>query len=132
MKLAEAASLLGVQPATLRQQIRSKRLRAKRMGRDWYVTPAALEKYRATYRRDKQPDIEVTDEDAIRFMAACYPSFEGHTLYGDRLDRYATFKGVRAHRFAWVMDNGPIPPGVQVRHSCDVASCVRPDHLYIA
>ncbi len=37
----------------------------------------------------------------------------------------------RAHRFAWIISNGPIPPGLYVLHSCDNPCCVRPDHLTI-
>lgn len=35
----------------------------------------------------------------------------------------------RAHRIAWEMENGPIPEGAMIRHTCDNAACVRPDHL---
>jgi excisionase family DNA binding protein len=47
MTLVEAAALLGVQPATLRQQIANGRLRARKVGRDWAVTPREVERYRA-------------------------------------------------------------------------------------
>jgi excisionase family DNA binding protein len=46
MTLVEAAVTLGVQPATLRQQIAAGRLRAKKVGRDWQVTPREVERYR--------------------------------------------------------------------------------------
>lgn len=38
---------------------------------------------------------------------------------------------LRAHRVAWEMEHGPIPPGHIVRHRCDNRSCVRVDHLLL-
>ncbi len=46
MTLKEAASILGVRPATLRQQIANRRLKATKRGRDWYVSTAETERYR--------------------------------------------------------------------------------------
>lgn len=39
---------------------------------------------------------------------------------------------VHAHRFAWALSNGPIPPGLEIDHICFTTSCVRPSHLRLA
>ena len=45
-----------------------------------------------------------------------------HRGYGQ-----TTLNGVSmaAHRAAWILTNGPVPPGVMVCHRCDVRRCVR-------
>ena len=49
--LTEAAALLGVTAATLRQQIARGKLRATKRGRDWWVTAKEVNRYRAQSRR---------------------------------------------------------------------------------
>jgi len=51
MTLIEAAALLDLSPTTLRVQIRNGKLRAKKVGRDWMVTPMEVERYRRESRR---------------------------------------------------------------------------------
>ena len=50
MTIPEAAKSLGLAPSTLRHQIANKKLRARRMGRNWYVTPEEVERYRKVHR----------------------------------------------------------------------------------
>ena len=56
-------------------------------------------------------------------------------LWRGNLDRdgYGTIgKGQdnhRAHRIAYLLFKGTIPPGLNVLHSCDVRPCVKPAHL---
>lgn len=51
MTIPEAAATLGLRPATLRQQIANGKLRAQKVGRDWSVTPAEVERYRKEHLR---------------------------------------------------------------------------------
>lgn len=45
MTLTEAAAILGVTPDTLRQQIARGKLKARKVGRDWSVSPAEVKRY---------------------------------------------------------------------------------------
>lgn len=47
MTLAAAGALLGVSPATLRNQIHAKKLRGTLVGKTWVITPREVERYRA-------------------------------------------------------------------------------------
>lgn len=49
--------------------------------------------------------------------------------YGTFSGLYRVFKTTWAHRLAYLITRGPIPPGLEILHSCDHRSCVNPDHL---
>lgn len=51
MTLTEAAAILGVTPDTLRQQIANGKLTARKIGRDWHVTPREVERYGKEHKR---------------------------------------------------------------------------------
>lgn len=51
MTLPQAAELLGVTTATLRQQIKRGKLRAVKRGRDWWVTSKEVYRYGRENRR---------------------------------------------------------------------------------
>lgn len=39
-------------------------------------------------------------------------------------------RSLLAHRYAWILFNGPIPEGHEVCHHCDNPPCCRVDHLF--
>ncbi len=51
MTLSEAAARLGINAATLRQQIANGKFTAVRHGRDWWVEEAEVTRYAAQSRR---------------------------------------------------------------------------------
>ncbi len=71
-----------------------------------------------------------------RFLEKTKPGQGGCTLWTGCTDRggYGTVgvgnkKIDKAHRVAWAFENGPIPHGMHVLHSCDVRNCVNTAHL---
>jgi hypothetical protein len=78
------------------------------------------------------------DRDLARFERSIAPEPNtGCWLWaGDlRSNGYGQFKvsgrSKRAHRVAYEIYKGTIPPGMHILHKCDVPVCVNPDHLSV-
>lgn len=55
--------------------------------------------------------------------------FLNHDGYGRVGPLKGVHTGMRAHKMAWQLAHGPVPPGLELMHTCDVRACVNPGHL---
>ena len=92
-------------------------------------------------------ELSVDAGTAGRFFAKCAPVDEdGHRWWLGAIDGredgsggYGRFQAgpragnqlviTTAHRYAWTLAHGPVPPGLAVRHRCDEPLCTAPEHL---
>ena len=84
----------------------------------------------------------LSHKDLLRFWSRvriCGPNDCWPWTAGRRRDGYGKFglwdgivrTNLYAHRVAWTLAHGPIPPGLCVCHRCDAPLCQNPRHLFL-
>lgn len=71
---------------------------------------------------------EKTREDGDCLVWTGYRDRQG---YGSVMRQAVSPSPIPAHRFAYYLLHGSVPPGVVIRHRCDNPPCVLPDHLLL-
>ena len=63
------------------------------------------------------------------FLVRCYTQDRCIIMTGTPSSEYGRYRGQQAHRYAYELHKGAIPPGHVVHHTCFCKRCVNPDHL---
>lgn len=82
------------------------------------------------YPKTTLPPLARLYEKVVRIPESGCHVWTGSVIYGYGQTSYLG-KKIGAHRLSYLLNKGEIPEGMLVCHSCDVPSCVNPDHLFL-
>lgn len=85
------------------------------MSTEIQYTPEIIERFYA--KVSKTP----TEQGCLEWLGGCNRG--GYGIFCIGKERFL------AHRFAWILANGPIPAGLVIRHMCHNSRCTNPAHL---
>lgn len=94
------------------------------------MTTTRVPKYRVPNRRTRPLSERLAAKSIRRGGCLIWTGATSERGYGvvyDKVDGVRVH--LRAHRAAWALANGPIPPGMQVDHICHTKLCIEPRHL---
>lgn len=77
----------------------------------------------ARYGKPFDKNLSISESGCLIWVGA--KDKDGYGVRGSRIGEK------RAHRYAYVSKNGPIPSGQVVRHTCDTPACCEPSHLVL-
>lgn len=60
----------------------------------------------------------------------CWPWNGGGLSSSGYIQWQVDGKSAPGHRYAWELENGPMPANLEACHKCDVRHCARPSHVY--
>jgi len=88
------------------------------------ITPKVIEKLLITLNKYRLISVDHKKND-------CY-GWSGETKSHNNPRIAINGSSIGAHRAAWMVHNGKIPPFMYVRHSCQNPECTNPKHLYLS
>jgi hypothetical protein len=106
---------------------------AEKYPEDLYRSRGATSRDRGRYRSERSEAERFWTKVDRRDPSGCWLWLGQRNAWGYGHFRRTLVPGthvaVKAHRFAFELAVGPIPPGLTLDHLCGRPACVRPDHL---